>query len=114
MANAQRLPCKVRLQLLTIAGTTDVCMDLHDFLNTVGVSRIRGRTVLCDKTGKFRFKVGIQTWALDPEFPDAAVNPSTGTGVARPAAGPEPASSRESRRSRSGSPARSGSGAGAA
>ena len=82
MASVQRRLCKVRLQLLTTAGTTDVWLDLHEFLDTIGVTRIRGRTVLCDKTGNFRFKVGIQTYSLDPEFPDSPLNPSTGTGVA--------------------------------
>ncbi len=82
MANAQRQVVRIRLQLVASAGTTDLWLDLSPFLSSIGITRVRGKTILCDKTNNFRFKVGIQTYGLDPEFPDAPIGITTGTGVA--------------------------------
>jgi len=53
------------------------------FLATIGIGRVRGRTVLCDKTGTFQCRPGIQTHTGDPEAPDAPIFITTGTGVAQ-------------------------------
>lgn len=82
MPNAQRRIVKARVQLVAVNGTADLWLDLMQFLSSVGVTRIRGRIVLCEKSGNFRCRVGIQTALSDQEVPDAPVSPSTGAGLA--------------------------------
>lgn len=81
MATAQRQIVKVRIQLVAYSAT-ETWIDLSPFIPTYGITKVRGRTVLCDKTGTFSFRVGIQTYLNDPEFPDAPTAPTTGTGLA--------------------------------
>lgn len=71
---------RVRLQLVACNGTTDLWIDLSEFITSVGATRVRGRLVLCDKTGNFRARPGIQTYSSDPEAPDAPGPISSGTG----------------------------------
>ena len=82
MANVQRQVVRVRMQLVATNGTTDLWLDLSAFLASIGVTRVRGRTVLCDKSGNFRFRPGIQTYGNDVETPDAPIAITTGTGTA--------------------------------
>lgn len=79
--SVQRLLCKVRLQLVAVNGTGDLWLDLNEFLSSIGVTRIRGRIALCDKTGNFRVRVGIQTYANLDEVTDAPTSIGSGTGV---------------------------------
>ena len=81
MSGTQRQVVKVRIQL-SATSTTELWLDLMPFLSTVGVTRVRGRTVLCEIGGTtFRCRVGIQTHAGDPEFPDIPTAITTGTGI---------------------------------
>ena len=84
MANAQRLVCRIRIQLAAVAaaGTSDLWADTCAFLTSMGITRIRGKLVLCEKFGNFRVRVGIQTFTTDPEAPATATSITTGTGVA--------------------------------
>lgn len=71
------------MQLVATNGQTDLWLDLAAFLATMGVGRVRGRMVLCDKSGNFRVRVGIQTYDTDAEVPNApaaVTRTSTGTG----------------------------------
>lgn len=80
--NAQRQVVRIRTQLMA-TSTTELWLDLCPFYTSIAVTKVRGRTVLCDKTGAFQFRVGIQTHGGDPEFPDAPLAITTGTGVAQ-------------------------------
>lgn len=77
----QQLLCRVRLQLIAVNGTTDLWADLSPFLPSAGVGMIRGRLVLCEKSGNFRVRVAIQTYGNDPELCDTAVSITTGSGT---------------------------------
>ena len=80
--STQRQLVKVRMQFVAVNGTTDTWADLSAFISTVGVGRIRGRIVICDKSGNFRCRLGLQAYATDPEAPDApATLTGTGTGT---------------------------------
>jgi hypothetical protein len=81
MAGVQKILVRVRIQLVAVNGTNDLWVDLSRFIQTIGVTRVRGRIVLCEKSGNFRARPGIQTYTADPEVPDAALAPSTGTGL---------------------------------
>lgn len=80
MGKYQRLLCKVRLQLVAVNGTTDLWMDLSEFLASIGITNIRGRLVLCDKLGNFRARIGIQSYDTSNETPNAAAPISSGSG----------------------------------
>ena len=50
----------------------------------VRVMKPGGRIVICDKSGTFRCRLGLQTFSTDPEAPDAPITltgTGTGTGV---------------------------------
>ena len=67
---------------LVAYGTTALWVDTDTFKSTAGVTKLRGRLILADKTGNFQVRPGIQT-ALDLELPDPPVIPATGgTGIA--------------------------------
>ena len=78
---AQRLVVNTRMQLVATNGTSDLWQDMMTFRKGLGVKRVRGRAVLCEKSGNFRFKVGVQTCDNDEEVCNAPVAPSAGTGV---------------------------------
>lgn len=68
---------------LVANGTTALWVDTDTFKSTAGVTKLRGRLILADKTGNFQVRPGIQT-ALDLELPDAPLIPATGgTGIAQ-------------------------------
>lgn len=72
------------MQFVAVNGTADIWADLSSIQSTIGVGRIRGRIVVCDKAGNFRCRLGLQTYATDPEVMDAPITltgTGTGTGV---------------------------------
>lgn len=75
-----KLLCRVRVMLVADNGTTDLWLDLSEFVASVGINNIRGRIVLCEKQGNFQARVGIQTYGSDPEAPEAPTPIGSGTG----------------------------------
>lgn len=75
----EELP-RVRVQLVA-PDTTELWMDVTAYIRTLGLTGFRGRIIITDKTGNFSCRVGIQTYAADPETPSAALAPTVGTGL---------------------------------
>lgn len=69
------------MQFVAAAGAAVFWADLSQFASTLGVTRIRGRIVLCEFAGVFSCQVGIQTAGALDEAPNAPVVPTTGTGL---------------------------------
>ena len=79
MSSAQRQVVRARMQLVATSAT-ELWVDLSPFMVGIGVTRVRGRLVLCDKVGNFQCSIGIQTHTGDPEIPDAPIPFTVGTG----------------------------------
>lgn len=71
---------RVRMQLVA-PDTTELWMDMTPFIRTLGLNGFRGRIIVVDKTGNWSCRIGIQTYAGDPETPNTALCPDTGAGL---------------------------------
>jgi hypothetical protein len=61
---------EIRMQRVSAAGLTELWQEMSPWIATVGVSVIRGVEILAEKSGNFRFRIGIQVATFDIDAPE--------------------------------------------